>query len=45
MSFDLPPDIVGYLAELDRSIETEIRPLERQDDNSRTFEAIAGNKR
>ena len=35
MDFDLPPDIVATLAELDGFIAREIRPLEQRDDNLR----------
>ncbi len=38
MDFNLPPDLVAYLAELDAFIEREIRPLEQQDDNIRFFD-------
>jgi alkylation response protein AidB-like acyl-CoA dehydrogenase len=38
VDFDLPDDLVAYLDELDRFIEEEIRPLERQDDNIRFFD-------
>jgi len=38
MDFTLPQDLVDYLAELDRFIEAEIRPLELQDDNIRYFD-------
>jgi acyl-CoA dehydrogenase len=38
MDFDIPADLTAYLAELDDFIETEIRPLERQDDNIRFFD-------
>lgn len=38
MDFDLPPDLVAYLDELDEFIEREIRPLEQQDDNLRFFD-------
>src|SRR2546430_1359857 len=38
MDFDLPPDLVAYLAELDDFIEQEIRPLEADDDNGRFFD-------
>jgi acyl-CoA dehydrogenase len=38
MDFDVPQDIQDYLAELDRFIEAEIKPLERQDDNIRFFD-------
>ncbi len=38
MDFDLPPDLVAYLEELDRFIEAEIKPLEEADDNIRFFD-------
>ena len=38
MDFSLPGDLVGYLAELDRFIETEIKPLQAQDGNERFFD-------
>ena len=38
MDFDLPPELVAYLAELDAFIEAEIKPLEQQDDNMRFFD-------
>src|SRR5882762_8725395 len=38
MDFDLPPDLVDYLAELDAFIEAEIKPLQAQDDNERFFD-------
>ncbi|HEY2509193.1 MAG TPA: acyl-CoA dehydrogenase family protein [Streptosporangiaceae bacterium] len=38
MDFDLPADLVAYLAELDAFIEAEIRPLEEADDNVRFFD-------
>ncbi|HET9771449.1 MAG TPA: acyl-CoA dehydrogenase family protein [Acidimicrobiia bacterium] len=38
MDFELPPDLVAYLAELDDFIEREIRPLEQADDNIRFFD-------
>ena len=38
MDFDLPQDLVDYLAELDRFIEDVIMPLQRQDDNDRFFD-------
>ncbi len=38
MDFDLPPDLVDYLKELDAFIEREIEPLEAQDDNIRFFD-------
>ncbi len=38
MDFNLPPDLVAYLKELDRFIAAEIRPLEQADDNIRFFD-------
>jgi alkylation response protein AidB-like acyl-CoA dehydrogenase len=38
MDFNLPPDLIEYLAELDRFIEAEIKPLQAQDDNERFFD-------
>jgi alkylation response protein AidB-like acyl-CoA dehydrogenase len=38
MDFDLPADLVAYLAELDAFIDAEIRPLEQADDNIRFFD-------
>jgi alkylation response protein AidB-like acyl-CoA dehydrogenase len=38
MDFDLPQDLVDYLAVLDEFIEREIKPLEAQDDNIRFFD-------
>ncbi len=38
MNFDLPQDLVDYLAELDAFIEREIKPLELKDDNIRFFD-------
>lgn len=38
MDFNLPPDLVAYLAELDDFIEREIKPLQAQDDNERFFD-------
>ena len=38
MDFALPPDLVAYLAELDRFIEAEIDPLQAADDNERFFD-------
>ncbi len=38
MDFKLPPDLVDYLAELDRFIATDIKPLEEADDNIRFFD-------
>jgi alkylation response protein AidB-like acyl-CoA dehydrogenase len=38
MNFDLPADLIAYLAELDAFIETTIKPLEQQDDNIRFFD-------
>ena len=38
MDFNLPQDLVDYLAELDRFIEAEIKPLENRDDNIKYFD-------
>ncbi len=38
MDFALPKDLVDYLAELDAFIESDIKPLENQDDNIRFFD-------
>src|SRR4029078_1293697 len=38
MDFDLPQDLVDYLAEIDAFIEAEIKPLQAQDDNERFFD-------
>ena len=38
MDFEIPDELVRYLAELDDFIEREIRPLEEQDDNIRFFD-------
>jgi alkylation response protein AidB-like acyl-CoA dehydrogenase len=38
MDFDLPPDLIAYLAELDAFIEAEIKPLERENDNIKYFD-------
>jgi len=38
MDFNLPPDLIAYLAQLDAFIEKEIKPLQAQDDNERFFD-------
>jgi acyl-CoA dehydrogenase len=38
MDFELPKALVDYLAELDRFIDEEIKPLQAQDDNERFFD-------
>ena len=38
MDHDIPADLAYYLVELDEFIESEIRPLEEQDDNIRFFD-------
>ena len=38
MDFNLPPDLVAFLAKLDAFIDAEIRPLQAQDDNERFFD-------
>jgi acyl-CoA dehydrogenase len=38
LDFDIPPDLVAYLEELDDFIERVIQPLERENDNIRFFD-------
>src|SRR5579872_2123360 len=38
MDFEIPQELQDYLATLDRFIETEIKPLERSNDNIRFFD-------
>jgi acyl-CoA dehydrogenase len=38
MNFDLPPELIAYLGELDAFIEREIAPLQARDDNERFFD-------
>ena len=38
MDHDIPTDLADYLVELDEFIESEIRPLQEQDDNIRFFD-------
>ena len=38
MDFEIPQDLADYLDELDRFIETTIKPLENKDDNIRFFD-------
>jgi len=38
MDFDLPKELVAYLAELDEFIEREIKPIENRDDNIKYFD-------
>ena len=38
MDFNLPPELLAYLAELDDFIVREINPLQAQDDNQRFFD-------
>ena len=38
MNFDIPPELLAYLNELDEFIEREIKPLEQADDNIRFFD-------
>jgi acyl-CoA dehydrogenase len=45
MDFDLPDDLVAYLAELDAFIAAEIAPLQAQDDNERFFDHRRENAR
>jgi len=37
MDFALSKDLTDYLAELDAFIDSDIKPLEKQDDNIRFF--------
>jgi acyl-CoA dehydrogenase len=45
MDFDLSPDLVAYLAELDAFIDAEIKPLQAKDDNERFFDHRRENAR
>jgi len=38
MNFQLPPDLVQYLSDLDAFIDREILPLQHQNDNNRFFD-------
>jgi len=38
MNFNLDPELIAYLAELDAFIEAKIKPLENQDDNIKYFD-------
>ena len=38
MDFDIPPDMLDYLKELDAFIDKEIKPLQAHDDNERFFD-------
>ena len=38
MDFAIAPELTAYLAELDKFIESEIKPLQAQDDNERFFD-------
>ena len=38
MDFELPPDLVQFLADMDDFIETTIKPIEQKDDNIRFFD-------
>ncbi|TMA90613.1 MAG: acyl-CoA dehydrogenase, partial [Deltaproteobacteria bacterium] len=38
MDFNLPPDLLEYLAKLDAFIDAEIKPLQAEDDNQRFFD-------
>ena len=38
MDFNLPPDLIDYLARLDAFIDAKIKPLQAQDDNERFFD-------
>ena len=38
MNFELPPELLAYLSELDAFIDAEIKPLQTRDDNERFFD-------
>src|ERR1041385_7840146 len=38
MDFEIPQDIARFLADMDRFIETKLRPLEHENDNIRFFD-------
>ncbi|MCP4211713.1 MAG: acyl-CoA dehydrogenase, partial [Halieaceae bacterium] len=38
MNFDIPEDLQNYLGELDAFIESDILPLQMQNDNNRFFD-------
>ena len=38
MNFDIPEYLMNYLQDLDNFIESEILPLQMQDDNNRFFD-------
>jgi acyl-CoA dehydrogenase len=38
VDFNLPPDLLEYLAELDAFIDAEIKPLQAENDNQRFFD-------
>ena len=38
MDFELPGDLVDFLARLDKFVEEKIRPIENRDDNIRFFD-------
>ena len=38
MNFNIDPELVAYLAELDAFIEAKIKPLENKDDNIKYFD-------
>lgn len=38
MNFDLPPDLVAYIAKIDKFIDSTILPLQHKDDNNRFFD-------
>ena len=44
MDFALPADLVAYLAELDRFIAREIKPIEDADDNIRFWTTAANGR-
>lgn len=38
MNFELPPDLISYLSDLDDFIDKEITPLQESNDNQRFFD-------
>ncbi|UJW83066.1 hypothetical protein [Hydrogenophaga sp. SL48] len=38
MDFNLPPELAAHLCELDRFIESDIKPLQAREDNERFFD-------
>jgi alkylation response protein AidB-like acyl-CoA dehydrogenase len=45
MNFQLPPDLVQYLSDLDAFVDREIKPLQNENDNNRFFDHRRENAR